>query len=137
MANINKLLELLADNINSGQFAKNRTSDIMDLLGGSYRSMAKNKEKKFLNEYNQYTPDTSDNYKELANTLSTDGLTNPISRLLSKPDRMILDIKELITNPKWSLKNNKIGLTKDAAIIKLLTDYFNDEEENSLDEGEL
>ena len=63
--------------------------------------------------------------------LSTLSLINPIGRILTKPKRMGADFKELLTDPKWSLKNNKIGLTKDALILNYL---FGDDEESNVDE---
>lgn len=117
MANINNLLKALKNNEYIRSF-KPEEVDIVDLLGGSVRSI-----NDFLDIGNEGSAYGS---IELAG--------NPILRLLSKPIRMGTDAIQLLGNPKWSLKNNKIGLTKDALLIKLLADHFNKNDEEELEE---
>ena len=116
MANTNNLLKALKNNEYIKSF-KPENNDFADLLGGSSRSISE-----LMNVGNDEAA-----YGSGILAIS------PLTRLLSKPVRMGTDALMLLGDPKWSLKNNKIGLTKDALLIKLLTDYFNKGDE----EGEI
>lgn len=115
MSKINKLLEVLKNNEYVKSF-KPSEEDVVDFLGGSTRSLS------------ELVGGSNDE------ALLASGITaaSPLGRILTKPARMGADIFELIADPKWSIKNNKIGLTKDALILNYL--FGGDEEETNIDE---
>lgn len=109
MSNINKLLEVIKNNEYIKSF-KPKSEDFTDFLGGSTRA----------------TSELLGGSKDEALLASGITAASPLARILTKPGRMGADFAELLIDPKWSLKNNKIGLTKDALILNLL--LGNDEE---------
>ena len=115
MSGINKLLNALKDNEYIKSF-KPSEEDIVDFLGGSTRAASD-----LLGGSNN-------------EALIASGFTaaSPLGRILTKPGRMGADFAELLIDPKWSLKNNKIGLTKDALILNYL--FGDDEKETDIDE---
>lgn len=109
---------ILQELIKKGEKAVNyNDNDIFDLLGGSMRSLTKN---------------TGDYDEDISALMSTGASNDLLHRITSKPIRIGLDIKELFTDPKWSLENNKIGLTKDALLIALLGNLLSSDEEENL-----
>lgn len=140
MSNINKLLEVIKNNEYIKSF-KPTEEDLLDFIGGSGKSFVKKNKKIFDKEFfgkdydihKRWHPELDEDPIKVYNEqFSGDLLIHPLGRLLTKPDRMIADFKELLTDPKWSLKNNKIGLTKDALILNLL--FGGDDEETNIDE---
>lgn len=111
MNNINKLLEALKNNEYIKSF-KPTSEDFADFIGGSTRA----------------TSNLMGGSNDEALLASGITAASPLARILTKPGRMGADFAELLIDPKWSLKNNKIGLTKDAIILNLL--LGNDEESN-------
>jgi hypothetical protein len=125
MSDINKLLNALKEN----EFIKSfnpSEADIVDFFGGSSKSIAKpianSLEETFSGPF-----DIDDSVIAGSQYL----MQNPFMRLLSKPLRMGMDGLMLLADPKWSIMNNKTGLTKDALILNYL---FGDDEESNVDE---
>lgn len=117
MSNINKLLNALKENEYIKSF-KPTDEDFADFLLGSTRGTSRLV--------------GGDNLDAINGSVVT-GLS-PTIRILSKPFRIAADGLSLLGDPKWSLKNNKIGLTKDALLINVISDLLENEEESNINE---